>query len=230
MAPLITPHDFPIADERTALFQKIHIPLDDIDSRRLHRWVPGGICGAILQIAHGDEYLANQLARRTAKRAMLRDTLGVVRVAAGTYREFLTVEKVEWALKLDQGQFVSPTPDDVRMIRGWFGIDVSNRRFDSLTKRWERLAVPWCWLMVTLPLLYAVEIAARRPDAVRLDLLLQLTAFCILGTAVVPVEIANPRYLTPLPWLSVLILGVMAARLDLGLRTAKARLQAAFAT
>jgi hypothetical protein len=75
--------------------------------------------------------------------------------------------------------------------------------------------VPWCWLMVTLPLLYACEIVLRRPQTARFDLLLFLAAACILAAAVVPVEIANPRYLTPLPWLSVLILGVLPARHNL---------------
>ncbi len=53
----------------------------------------------------------------------------------------------------------------------------------------------------------------HRSRVTRLDWVLLVAAVCTLVTAIVPVENPNPRYLVPLPWLSVLILGVMAARL-----------------
>ncbi len=212
MVPLIQPIDFPITAKRRQLFQYITIPLTSIDERRFHRWVPGGICEAVLRVCHSDEDLANRVAKTTALRAMWRDPLGVVRLAAGTYREFLDYGKMEWALKLDQGHYVSPTPNDVAMIKRWFDIDARDRGFNSLTKRWEGIAVPWCWLMVTLPMLYGLEIGIHKSRPFRYDLALLSMALVILLTANIPVEIANPRYLTPLPWLSILILGVIFSR------------------
>ena len=213
VAPLIKPEDFPIAEQRPELFKKITVPLHDINARRLHRWVPGGLCDAMLQIAHGDEDLANQLARKTALRAMKRDPLGLLGLGLYTYREFLSYARMKWSLELDQGHFVSPTANDVTMIRQWFGIDARNRRFGSLTKRWEAMAAPWCWLLVLLPIIYSVELVRHWKQASRPDLFLLLSASVILLAALFPVEIANARYLTPLPWLACLILGVIATRL-----------------
>lgn len=210
--PLLEPEDFPIAGERARLFQSITIPRSGIDTRRLHRWLPGGICDALQQIAGGNEDLANRWAKAMALHAMWRSPMGVLEVATHTFFEFFNPRKIEWALRLDHGDFVAPTQDDVQMIQRWFGIDATNRHFDSLTKRWERLAVPWCWVMVTLPMFYAVEIALHWGRAGRFDVFLLLTQWLLFLAAVIPVEIANPRYLTPLPWLSILIVGVMVSR------------------
>jgi hypothetical protein len=212
MAPLVTAQDFPLAGERNLLFQKIKIPLGDIANRRLHRWVDGGLCQAILQIAKGDEDLANYLARKTALRAMKRDPLGVLRLGFSTYGDFLRSTSMLWALQLDEGHFVGPTQSDVKTIQNWFGVNALDRKFESITKKWHRSAAPWCSLIVLIPWFYALEMFWHRLDVSALDWILLLSALCLLGSAIVPVEIANPRYLVPLPWLAVLILGVMATR------------------
>jgi hypothetical protein len=212
MAPIIKPEDFPIPAERTRLFQEIKIPLSDLFNRRLHRWVDGGLCQAILNIAKQDEDLANVLARRTALRAMKRDPIGVARLGLSTYGEFLTHRKVVWGLQLNQGHFVGPTTNDIKMIRDWFGVDATDRKYGSLTKRWQEKSAAWCWLIVLLPWLYLLEMIWHKRQVSGQDWVLLLSAFCLLGSAVVPVEIANPRYLMPLPWLSVLMLGSMVCR------------------
>jgi len=212
MAPIVTPQDFPVAGERSLLFQKIKIPLHNIANRRLHRWVDGGLCQAILDIAKGDEELANSLASRTALRAMKRDPGGVLRLGFSTYRDFLRSRSMNWALQLDEGHFVGPTQNDVKMIRDWFRVDALDRRYESVTKRWHGTAAPWCSLIVLIPWLYALEMFWHRRSVSAFDWLLLLSAFCLLGSAIVPVEIANPRYLVPLPWLAVLIAGVMVTR------------------
>lgn len=210
LAPIITPADFPVAGERTHLFQKLRVPLNDINNRPLQRWSEGGLCQAILDIARQDEDLANSLARRTALRAMRRDPAGVITVGLRTYRQFLTYRKVKWALELNQGHYNGGTQNDIGMIRQWFGVDARDRKYHSLTKRWQGVSAPWCWLIVLLPWLYAAEMYWHRERVTRFDWVLLLSAFCTLACAIVPVENPNPRYLVPLPWLSVLILGVMA--------------------
>ncbi len=214
MAPIIKPADFPIPGKRPQLFRSVTIPLSGIDHRRLHRWLPGGLCAAILNVAGGNEEVANRIARETAIRAMNRDPLGVISLAFQTYRQFFEYRKVEWALKIDQGKFVEPTVNDVAMIEKWFGIDVSERRFHSLSQRWEASAAPWCWFMLLLPFGYALEVGINHRRVLRSDYLLLLMSFTILFAAIVPVEIANPRYLVPLPWLSILIVGTIYSRLN----------------
>jgi hypothetical protein len=213
MAPIVAPEDFPVPALRAPLFHEIRIPLKDINNRPLQRWGAGGLCQAILDVAKQDEDLANSLARRMALRAMRRDPVGVVTLGFRTYRQFLTHKKLSWALKLNQGHFNGPTHKDIDMIRQWFGVDALDRKYESVTKRLQGAAVPWCWLIVLLPWLYPLEMFCHRRRVTRFDWVLLLSALSTLGTAIVPVENPNPRYLVPLPWLSVLILGVMASRL-----------------
>lgn len=212
MAPIVRVSDFPIATEREHLQRELKIPLTDIKNRRLHRWVDGGLCQAILRISNGDEERANRLAKRMALRAMRRDPFGVVHLAFLTYSDFLRPSQMRWALQLDAGHFVDPTDNDVLMIRSWFAVDARDRYYGSLTKRWEERASFWCSLMVLLPFLYICFCSVGRNCSIPNDLFLVTMSLCILASAVGPVEIANPRYLVPLPWLSILMLGILAAR------------------
>lgn len=212
MAPLIKPQDFPIAAQRQRLFGLLTLPLDNIHFRRYHRWYPGGICDAVLQVCHGDDELANKLSRQTAIRAMKRDPLGVMELAALTYRDFLSWKQMRWGLRLDRGYFVPPSPDDQRMIRNWFDVDANYRHYKSLTKRWEGIAELWCFFIVILPFIYLIEMAVHRRRVTAIDALTLTALVILLLTAIVPVEIANPRYLIPLPWLSLFTVGVMCSR------------------
>lgn len=218
VAPLVTPQDFPITRKSAEVFKLTMIPLGDIHFRRFHRWLPGGICNAILQVSNGDETVANRLSRDTAIRAIRRNPFGTVGLMAHTYLDFLNYKSMDWALKLDAGHFRSATTQDAQMIKSWFGIDASDRQFNSATKRWEGCAVPWCWIIVTLPAIYAVEIGVHWRKALRADVLLLIMAFVILLTASGPVEMANPRYLVPLPWLCIVIMGAMYSRFSGGMK------------
>ena len=44
MAPIIVPEDFPVPGQRAEFFQKIRIPLKDLNNRPLQRWAEGGLC------------------------------------------------------------------------------------------------------------------------------------------------------------------------------------------
>jgi len=213
MAPIITTGDFPIPAERVRFLQRLRIPLNDLRNRRLHRWVDGGLCQVVLEIANGDEELANKLARKTALRAMTRDPAGVLRLAFSTYKQFFSHKYLVWALQLNEGHFVGPTANDVKMIRDWFGVDAMDRKYESVTKKWQGSSALWCGLMVGLPWLYLIEMLWHRKQVSAVDWLLLFCAYSLLGCAIGPVDVAYPRYLMPLPWLSVLIIGVMVARL-----------------
>lgn len=212
VSPIVKAEDFPIPPQRANLLSRIAIPLRQ-ETRRFHRWVPGGLCDAILQIAGGDEELANRLARQTAFHAIKRDLAGFLHLGLATYGDFLNCARLNWSLKLEAGHFVSPTTMDVTTIQNRFGVNARDRHFDSLTKCWESMAIPWCWVIVLLPWLYLLEMRYHRRLTTLPEVLLVVCSIVILLAALFPVEFASPRYLMPLPWLSCLILGIMASRL-----------------
>ncbi|MFL6465542.1 MAG: hypothetical protein ACJ73N_14175 [Bryobacteraceae bacterium] len=211
MAPIIKPIDFPLAEKRNTVFGSLKFPLADPEMRRSHRWMEGGLCQAI-ETAGGNEAEANRLARKTALHAMKRDPFGVLKLAVFTFGEFFNHEIVKWNLKLDQGQYVDPTPGDIEMLRRSFGVDLTKRNFSSLTKRWEEHSVLWCGVLVTLPLIYLVFIVLKWSQVTAPEIICAVTALILLAAAVIPVEIPNPRYIVALGWMAFLLLGSMLAR------------------
>ncbi len=209
MAPIIKPIDFPVADKRAQVFGSLRFQLSDPDTRRVQRWVEGGICQAILHSADNNEDAANRLAKKTALRAVKRNPLGLLKLGAWTYWEFFRYDQLKWALELNQGQFVDPVPNDVQFIRNRFGIDTSHRKFNSLTKQWENIAAPWCWFLVILPPIYCVYMATQWRRALAVEVVCAICSLIFLLTAVVPTEFPNPRYLTALAWLSFVMIGSM---------------------
>jgi hypothetical protein len=212
MAPIIKPIDFPLAEKRDTVFGSLRFPLADPEMRRSHRWLEGGLCRAI-QTVGGNEAEANRLARKTALRAMKRDPLGVLKLGAFTFGEFFNHERVKWNLELDQGQYVGPTSGDVEMLKRSFGVDVTKRTFTSFTKRWEEHSVWWCGALVALPLVYVVFLALNWSRITAPEILCAVTALTLLASAVIPVEIPNPRYIIALGWIAFLLIGSMLARL-----------------
>lgn len=217
MAPIVKPIDFPAPEKRDAVFGSLKFPLTDPEMRRSHRWMSGGLCQAIEAVGKNEEE-TNRLARNTALRAMKRDPFGVVKLAAFTFSEFFNHERVKWNLELDQGQYVGPTPGDIEMLKRFFGVDLSKRNFNSLTKRWEGHAFVWCGMVVALPLIYLAFVALQWSRIRAPEILCAATALILLATAVIPVEIPNPRYIVPLSSIDFLLLGSMLTVLR-GLKT-----------
>jgi hypothetical protein len=71
----------------------------------------------------------------------------------------------------------------------------------------------WCGVTVTLPLIYLVFIALNWSQITAPEILCAATALILLATAVIPVEIPNPRYIIPLGWIDFLLMGSMLAKL-----------------
>ena len=225
VAPIVKPQDFPVAAKRDVVFGSLRAPLADPLLRRVHRWLPGGLCDAISKSVNGNEDEANRLAKKTAIRAMERDPMGLLKLAAYTYGEFFRPESVHWALELNQGRILirdserpyiedaekdtQPVSSDVALIRKHFGIDTSHRRFDSLTKRWEGVSVPWCWVLAILPIAYLVSLSFKWRRVQAAEIVCLLVLWILLLEAVIPTEFANPRYLTAEAWLAWIAIGSM---------------------
>ncbi len=213
ISPLVIPADFPIAQKRSDLFAHLKIWPATPESRLATRWLPGGLCDAMLQAAGNNEYQANRLARKTAVAAIKRNPLGVLNLGWYTYRDFFHRAKIDSVLLINQGQFVEAPPSHVEMIQQAAGIDVRHRRYDSLTKRWQAISAPWCWLVILLPPALTLDLLLRRTRWTRANLLCLLCSWIFLAGAVIPTELANPRYLLPLTWLTCLTLGALLASL-----------------
>ncbi len=223
VSPIIIPADFPIAAKREQVFGHLTFPLRNPDSRRPTRWMQGGLCDAVIKAANNDEARANRLARQTAVSAIRRDPLGVLWLGAFTYREFFDREKLLWTLRLEQGQMVDPDANEVALMHYFPALDVTHRDFNTVVGRWQNASTAWCWIVILTPLLLLFELILHRRRTMVADWLTLLCSFTFLTGAVIPVDIASPRYLLPLSWLTLISIGSAWSRIEATIREWQAR-------
>jgi hypothetical protein len=207
ITPIVRPSDYPIASRRDTLFASVKYPLADPRERAQQRWAPGGLCDVLVQDAGGNEDLANTRARQTALHAMWRDPLGVAALAATTYGEYFHYTLLRSELLIEQGRNSTLLPREKEMLQNVFGIDASRRGFESLTKKWESHATLWCWFVIAAPLLYVTYLLIYRKRVGAAHVVCAACAVILMIEAVVPVEHPVTRDLTPLAWLTILMIG-----------------------
>jgi len=209
LAPLIKPVDFPVPGKRADVFSALRYPLSDPRNRSAQRWMQGGLCQAIQQSTGNNELEANRLAKETAIHAARRDPGGVLRLAAFTFGEYFQWSVLENSLKVDEGQYVHSLPREAQMLKTVFGIDVEQRTFDSLTKRWQRASVPWCWLILLMPFAFLIWVAFHWNRATSSWALCLWVSFILLAEAIIAVDNPTSHNLNALAWLTFLTGGIV---------------------
>ena len=213
LAPIIEPVDYPIAQKRKAVFASVRYVLDDPRNRPAQRWMQGGLCDRIQHSAGNDELEGNRLAKETAVHAALRDPMGVVKLAAFTFGQYFHRSVLGNSLKLDEGEYVHPLPRETQMLKTVFGIDVEQRTYSSLTKRWHRACIFWYWLVMSMPFLFAVWFAVEWRTTNSFRLICLVISFILLAEAVIMVDSPNTHYLDALAWLTFITTGSIADKI-----------------
>jgi len=143
-APLIEPEDFPDSSKRMIIFSTLRYDRHDLSSRPAQHFVEGGLWPNIQQ-QYPDEKAANDLAVATALHAVLRQPLGVVRLAWRTLLLYFDSDILLGALLVDQG---AEGGNHMKVeTRGWlqdiYGISNPLDYQTSITKQWHLFAYPW---------------------------------------------------------------------------------------
>ena len=209
LAPIIKPEDYPFPQKRAEVFSVLRYQLSDPRNRSAQRWMQGGLCQAIQQSTGNNELEANRLAKETASHAAKRNPGGVLWLAAFTFGEYFHWSVLENSLKVDEGQYVHSLPREAQMLKAVFGIDVEHRTFDSLTKRWHRASVPWCWFILLMPFVFLIWVIFHWGKATSSWALCLWVSFILLGEAVIAVDHPTSRDLNALAWMTFLTAGII---------------------
>ena len=139
-APLISKVDFP--NERVAdrILPNVKHDLRDRHSRPVNRFWRDGLVEVIMDAENRNYYLAQKLAGQVAKRAGLRDPLGVVRLAWGTYTDFWNSTMMTPRLRGEQGELELPDPV-IKYFKEHYDEDLSGShvKSDAYEKRYHQL-------------------------------------------------------------------------------------------
>lgn len=154
-----------------------------------------------------DEYASNDMARTTALHAIAHHPRAFFALGVQTWADYFNSRFLAIWLRRDQGGL---SPQDAAFgleMRKFFGIDPGPHGVNGPVWRWHRLAIPWYWLLVVLPLVLPAFLPAVtrpiRPVVAYLHFLLLL----MFLPAVTITRHVEPRYLIPSAWLTFLAAG-----------------------
>ena len=211
-APLLKPVDYPIANQRSDIFRPSRVPLAPPENRDAQRWYPDGICDRIIRECHGDEQVADNLARHTALRALKRDPLAAVRLALETTSLYFYRRYFLETLRVDEGYYRSLDPPEQVAFLQHFGVDfnasfVRLRQSPPLTERWHYALYFWYWFLLLLPFLFVACLLFYRRFTLPAHWLCAFFLFCFFEGAVLTVTRPTARFLTTMAWLAFIVLG-----------------------
>ncbi|HEX4999064.1 MAG TPA: hypothetical protein VFY29_12620 [Terriglobia bacterium] len=209
---LLEPADFPRRVDGGAILKEARYTISDPRMRPANHWMEGGLCDVFQQVV-GDPDEANALMKETALNAVLRNPAGVAKLAVGLYLDFFNAKELRDTLKIEEGQGHEATMQQAETLLTSFNFDVQeDMRFDSVTKVWHGMALPWYWLLLVFPMLYLPYLFLRRQAIGPQHVLCFLFAAMIVVETVALVERIVTRYLVAEAWLLCVAIGAMMPR------------------
>jgi hypothetical protein len=200
VAPIVEMTDIPPSAPAQKIFESVALPLHEPIYREAHLFSPGGLAWAIRKHVP-DEYIADDIAMKTALHAIGSHPLGFLALGAKTWAGYFYPRFLSIWLTRDEGG-LRPQDDAFREeVRKVFGIDLQAGRLDGPVSRWHELAIPWCWLLVTAPFVLPVFLVGARRRNRSITAYLCFSLLLMLGIASVITQHVEPRYLIPVAWL-----------------------------
>jgi hypothetical protein len=208
VAPLVEPEHLVQAGLPATLLQQVTIGLRDPRLREAQLWRQGGLVEVVSR--HASE--PDETAGRIARAALREHPLGLLRMAAGLWRDHFDDTLMRDRLADDLGR--RAVNERIRgELQRRLGVDASEaQRQRGAVRAWFAVGAPWLVLtLVLLPLLaLLVPWLARDLPGRPLRLLLALTSLGLVASHVLFSPIVSYRYLHPLPWFLLANLGLLA--------------------
>lgn len=206
-APLVTPDDYPVPQDRAWVFSHTTVPLKDRRAREPQRWMAGGICTVIEHVPGQSEFHGNRLARLTALHAIRRNPLGAVRLILGSVADYFDKPYLMGTILTDEAIRLKLSPHDASYFRDFYGFSRKPDDDNTLTRRWHRLLWPWYPALILIPVLYLITVVLLRRSALAIHWYLLLPAAAVWATAAITISRPTPRFETSLAWLTFLLIG-----------------------
>ncbi len=212
LSPLVKPIDYPIPSQREAIFGNLKFDLRNPENRFRQRWEQEGLCGRIAEQWKNkdgdvDLYLADKAAEATAIHAMLRNPVGVVRLALYNFSKYFDGDGFEETLHRDEGAYRELSQNFREILKGQFNL-VASRDFElSPIKNWHFAAMPWYQFLLCFLAVSPIFLWWCRPDTRPLVVLCVIAALLFMEGAILTVERPTARYLTTAAWLVLLMIG-----------------------
>jgi len=212
-APALKPKD--AVDPRLAqvIAQGGEYHIERLAKRNSQRFTPGFLVDRWLKL-EGDAKKANEIGEQTAMRALRRNPLQILYLAAQTFGQYWHLKDLQHYMKLDLGQ-ADLTREQCSMLAERFHLATDGRirgAPPTILQIYFLRSYLYCLLVMTAPALAGASLLLRRTRNYCALVLLHATITLAVVTTFTP----NPsvRYLQPVSLLTLLILAVYAKALS----------------
>jgi hypothetical protein len=203
-APVLQPED--AADPRLAdlISKGDEFGLRNPALRNSHRFSPEGLLDKLAKI-EPDPSKADKIARRTARRTLWRDPLGVLGLPWHTYKDYWSVAALKQFAEMDFSFANPPTADLIALLAARFHLHHDNAASRSFLQWYYVSAWPYYFLVLLAPLLsgLAILLKAGRPCA----LLLFVHISIMMGMSMT-FGSETLRFLQPISFMTILVLAL----------------------
>ena len=206
-APILEPTD--ATDERLAqiIAEGEEFDIKELTERNNQRFKSGYLVDR-WQEAEPDVPRANRIAKETALRALRRNPLAVLRLAARTFAQYWNVKGIQHYATIDLGHH-DLTAEQCAMLAQEFHFATDGRIIEApptLLQRFFLLSWPYCYLLMLSPLFGALAVYSARDK--RLALLLLLHLVILLSVTFTFAVAPSLRYLQPASVLMLLTIAL----------------------
>jgi len=210
-APVVKPEDFPEPRIRAQIFDGLPYDIEDRSLRNHQLFEYGGLVDRIRNALPGPE--GNRAAQATALNALKRDPLGIALLWLNGFGDYfrpgLLEDKIRDDLAVEQ---TSKYQDFLDVHAERFSIARAEVQPWTLTRRYYEKALPWYWFLLLSPALTALALVLARGHAAATALLLWVSLCCCIFVATALSNYPIVRYLHPVGWLTLCLMGPLAER------------------
>lgn len=208
-APAVEPADFPYPELRTTVFGNLPYDLKDRMTRGDQLFSDGGLVSRIEAAIPGPD--GNKAALTTAINALKRDPQSIAALAVKTFLDYFDLAIIRSRIINDLAidQLTEYESFNEKFAKHFFLPGNGLQQPRTLTKKYYQNAIAWYWFLLLAPLLSAgAWFGANRRER---HLLIEL--FLIIGCCLATISIlaVSPvvRYLHPVSWLVLCLLGIL---------------------
>jgi hypothetical protein len=219
VAPLLTPEDTdePFVAELIVDQEASAIPLSHSGWRVRQLWDAGGFVQRLTSGYGGDSHAASREGQRLFQRAVLRDPVGFLRLAARSYALYWRdLQDIAAILRHESGLGPSPfvSAEDAAMVAAAFGLDTGRmHEVESPARTYYLFGRWWCVVLLSVPFLLtlAAVFRVREGEAVAAGLLALWSGLVMLEVSFGAIQ-TEYRYLHPLSFSGAIAIGLLLER------------------
>jgi len=211
-APLLEAEDFSDPLNGIYILQHVSFDLKDRFQRMNQRWAKNGLTNYICRL-YDIRVEENKAAKEAAMNILRRDPEGVLKLALQSYLDYWNLGLLKETLRGDR-YTRTYTAEIMEVLKSEYQIDAEGRNVKkTLTNQYFLNAIPWYWVLFSLPLVIGVSFAVDRGRHALFLVLPGVCSLLIFLNATALVHRNTLRFFHPNEWLAFLFLGVIIDRL-----------------